>query len=183
VEPVPASKAALRAALRHRGPRLALWYLVAAISVLLTYAAGPFIQFPIAFVLPVALAAWFEGFGHALVLAIVLPAFRLGFVLGLWSVPWSEGHSIANAAIRVGILGLLAFLASRVAKQHRTLRHEVAMLEKILPICSFCKRIRDRDQSWQPLEAYFSAHTDIALSHGLCPDCARKHYGEYVQEP
>jgi hypothetical protein len=149
---------------------------------MLTYAAGPFIQFPFAFVLPVVLAAWFDGLGHALAFAIALPAIRLGFVLGLWSVPWTDGHSIANAVIRACVLSLLAFLTT-VANQHRRLRREVAMLEKILPMCSFCKKIRAPDESWQPLEVYFSAHTDIALSHGLCPDCAREHYGKYVQDP
>ena len=174
-------KQIFHAALERRGSRLVLWYVAAATSVMLTYAAGPFIQFPFAFVLPVALAAWFDGLRHALAFAIALPAINLGFVLGLWSVPWTDGHSIANAAIRVCVLSLLAFLTT-VANQHRTLRREVAMLERILPMCSICKKIRDRDESWQPLEAYFSAHTDIALSHGLCPDCARKHYADYVQD-
>src|ERR1043166_4295169 len=50
-----------RAALQHRGPRLVIWYLLAVASVMLTYAAGPLIQFPFAFVLPVVLAAWFDG--------------------------------------------------------------------------------------------------------------------------
>ena len=171
-----------RAILQHRGLRLVLWYLVAAISVMLTYVTGPFIQFPFAFVLPVALAAWFDGLRHGLAFAIALPAINLGFVVGLWSVPWTDAHSIANAVIRVCVLSLLASLTT-VANKHRTLRREVAMLERILPMCSFCKKIHDRDDSWQPLETYFSAHTDIALSHGLCPDCARRHYGEYVQEP
>ena len=169
------------ATLQHRGPRLLLWYLIAATSLMLSYVAGPFIQFAFAFVLPVALAARFDGLRHALAFGIALPAINLGFVLGLWSVPWTDGHSIANAAIRVCVLSLLAFLTA-VASRHRTLRREVAVLEKILPMCSICKRIRDRDESWQPLEAYFSAHTDIALSHGLCPDCARTHYGEYAQD-
>ena len=172
--------ALLQNLLRYRAIRLALWYLAAAVSVALTYAAGPFIQFPIAFVFPVVLAAWFDGVGHALVFALGLPVVRLGFVLGLWTVPWSEGHSIANATIRISVLSLLAILTSLVAKQYRALQREVSMLERILPICSFCKKIRDQDDSWQQLEQYFSRRTDVALSHGVCPDCARDHYGEYL---
>lgn len=168
--------------LRHRVPRLSLWYLVAAASVVITLAAGPFIQFPIAFILPVALAAWFDGLGHAMVFAIALPAIRLAFVFGLWNVPWSEGHSITNAVIRVCVLSFLAVLTARVAKQHRALRQEVTTLEQILPICSYCKKIRAQDESWQSLEAYLSTHTELALSHGLCPDCVRKHYSEYLDE-
>ena len=170
----------LGAIVEHRTLRLALWYSLAGASVLITYAAGPFIQFPIAFVFPVALAAWFDGLGHALGLAIALPLVRLGFVLDLWTVPWTDAHSIANAVVRVSVLSLVAALTTRVAEQHRALGRKVAMLERILPICSFCKKIRTEEQSWQPLESYLHAHTDIALSHGLCPDCARQLYGEYL---
>lgn len=166
----------------RRGPRLALWYLMAAASIVITFVAGPFIQFPIAFALPVILAAWFEDRRHALLFAVGLPVIRFAFVLGVWSVPWSEAYSIANGLIRVSILSLLAVLTSHVAEQHRALRREVAMLEKILPICSFCKKIRDQEQSWQPLEIYLRAHADLALSHGLCPDCARQHYPGYAGE-
>ncbi|HET7789325.1 MAG TPA: hypothetical protein VFK78_00855 [Gemmatimonadales bacterium] len=164
----------------RRGQRLALWYLMAAASIVVTFVAGPFIQFPIAFVLPVALAAWFDDFPHALTLAVALPAIRFAFVFGLWSVPWSNADSLVNGLIRVAMLGLLAVLTNRVAGRHRALRREVAMLEKILPICSFCKKIRDQEQSWQPLEIYLRTHADVAFSHGLCPECARQHYPEYA---
>jgi hypothetical protein len=170
----------LRAILQQRSLRLAVWYLLAGASVLITYAAGPFIQFPIAFVFPVALAAWFDGLGHALGLAIALPLVRLGFVLGIWTVPWTDAHSIANAVVRISVLSLVAALTTRVGEQHRALGQKVAMLERILPICSYCKKIRTEDESWQALETYLHAHTDIALSHGLCPDCARQHYGEFL---
>src|ERR1051326_1520108 len=105
-------KQLFHATLQHRGRRLVLWYLVAAISVMLTYVTGPFIQFPFAFVLPVVLAAWFDGLRHALAFAIALPAINLGFVVGLWSVPWTDAHSIANAVIRVCVLSLLAWLTT-----------------------------------------------------------------------
>src|ERR1043166_9653196 len=166
---------------RSRGARLALWYLIAVICIGLTYIAGPYIQFPIAYVLPVALAAWFGELGHALLLAVVLPLVRVGFVLGLWTVPWSDWHSVANAVIRIAVLSAVAVLASRAA-EHRALRVQVSMLERILPICSFCKKIRDQDQSWHSLEAYLSTHTDIALIHYLCPECSQKQYGEYLHK-
>lgn len=173
----------LSSALRHRRQRLALWYIVAAASVAITLVGGPFIQFPIAFILPVALAAWFDGLGHALLFASALPAIRFALVLGPWNAPWGETYSVANAVIRISVLSLLAVLTSRVAVQHRALRQEVAMLEKFLPICSFCKKIRDQDESWQPLETYLRTHADLDLSHGLCPDCAQKHYPDYFDKP
>jgi hypothetical protein len=57
-------------------------------------------------------------------------------------------------------------------------RAAVTILEGILPICSFCKKIRTVDGRWEQLESYISAHSEAQFSHGLCEPCARKHYPE-----
>ena len=54
------------------------------------------------------------------------------------------------------------------------------MLEGLRHICMFCKRIRDESESWQPIEAYISRRSDADFSHGLCPECAQKHYGDVL---
>jgi PAS domain S-box-containing protein len=51
---------------------------------------------------------------------------------------------------------------------------EVKELRGILPICMYCKSIRNDKDYWQSLEAYISAHTNALFSHGLCPDCFEK---------
>ena len=48
---------------------------------------------------------------------------------------------------------------------------EVQTLRHFLPICSYCKRIRDDENYWQSVETYLSAHTNAQLSHGICPAC------------
>ncbi|MBU5636562.1 hypothetical protein KOM00_07410 [Geomonas sp. Red69] len=48
----------------------------------------------------------------------------------------------------------------------------VKRLEGIISICSYCKKIRTEEQSWEQLEKYFSEHSDAMFSHGMCPDCA-----------
>lgn len=55
----------------------------------------------------------------------------------------------------------------------------VKQLEGLLPICSFCKKIRNDKGYWNRIETYISDHTQAQFSHGLCPDCGKKHYGEY----
>ena len=50
---------------------------------------------------------------------------------------------------------------------------ELAELQRMLPICSVCKRIRDDKESWNRIESYFKAHWDVDFSHGLCPECYR----------
>jgi len=48
----------------------------------------------------------------------------------------------------------------------------VKQLEGIIPICMYCKKIRDDQQSWHQLEKYISSHSEAMFSHGMCPECA-----------
>lgn len=48
---------------------------------------------------------------------------------------------------------------------------EVKTLQTFLPICSYCKRVRDDENYWHSVEAYLSEHTNTQLSHGICPSC------------
>jgi PAS domain S-box-containing protein len=51
---------------------------------------------------------------------------------------------------------------------------EVTVLQKILPICSYCKSVRDDENYWQTVETYISEHTNTRFSHGICPACYEK---------
>lgn len=53
---------------------------------------------------------------------------------------------------------------------------QVKTLKGLLPICCHCKKIRDDDGYWTRIEAYIHKHSDVELSHGICPECAKKHY-------
>jgi transcriptional regulator with PAS, ATPase and Fis domain len=48
---------------------------------------------------------------------------------------------------------------------------EIAELQRMIPICSICKKIRDEKETWSRVEAYFKEHWDVDFSHGLCPKC------------
>jgi hypothetical protein len=50
-------------------------------------------------------------------------------------------------------------------------------LQGFIPICMHCKAIRDEGQQWKSLERYVASRSTVRFSHGLCPDCARTHYG------
>ncbi len=54
---------------------------------------------------------------------------------------------------------------------------EIKQLRDILPICSYCKKIRDDQNYWQQVESYLSHHVEAKFSHGICRDC----YAERVQ--
>ena len=47
----------------------------------------------------------------------------------------------------------------------------IKRLEGTIPICAYCKKIRDDQQSWKQLETYISEHSEALFSHGICPDC------------
>jgi PAS domain S-box-containing protein len=55
---------------------------------------------------------------------------------------------------------------------------EITHLRDLLPICSHCKKIRDDTGYWQRVESYISQYTDAEFSHGICPDCVKKYYGD-----
>jgi hypothetical protein len=60
---------------------------------------------------------------------------------------------------------------------------EVTELQKILPICMYCKSIRNDENYWQTVEAYLSHQTQISLSHGICPSCDKKMSGTWLDDP
>ncbi|MCX8037456.1 MAG: nuclear transport factor 2 family protein [Candidatus Sumerlaeia bacterium] len=57
---------------------------------------------------------------------------------------------------------------------------EISTLRGLLPICASCKRIRDDKDIWHNLEAYISAKSAAKFSHGICPECAKKLYPNYL---
>lgn len=59
---------------------------------------------------------------------------------------------------------------------------EIKTLKGIVPICSFCKKIRDDKGYWEQVEVYVKRHTEADFSHGICPECRKKHYPEYYDE-
>jgi len=59
---------------------------------------------------------------------------------------------------------------------------KVKTLSGMLPVCASCKKIRDDQGYWQQIEAYISDHSEAEFSHGICPECAEKIYGEYYKK-
>ncbi len=58
---------------------------------------------------------------------------------------------------------------------------EIKTLKGLIPICAFCKKIRDDEGYWNQLEAYICKHTDASFTHGVCPECAAAWRAEMVQ--
>jgi DNA-binding NtrC family response regulator len=71
---------------------------------------------------------------------------------------------------------LLKELAKQITELQAALA-QIKTLQGILPICMYCKKIRDDKQYWQQVESYVTTHTEAQFSHGICPDC----YKKYIQ--
>lgn len=87
-------------------------------------------------------------------------------------------HAELRARIQVGVrtLALQQALADRVRELEVAL-NQIEVLRGILPICSYCKKVRDDQNYWQQVESYISAHSEARFSHCICPDC----YSEVVE--
>jgi DNA-binding response OmpR family regulator len=75
--------------------------------------------------------------------------------------------------------------ALRMEKQRQDLEYAletVRRLEKLLPICSYCKKVRNDQNYWQEVEVYISDHTDTVFSHSICPDCYTKYVKPQLDE-
>ncbi len=74
-----------------------------------------------------------------------------------------------------------ARLAARVHELGEALS-EVKLLRELLPICSYCKRIREGEDYTKSVEAYLAEHHDAQFSHGVCPDCYEKHVRPQLEQ-
>ncbi len=161
---------------RPRGTtaHVVVWVGLSVATLAADYFIGPMIQFPALFVIPVCMAAWYNGAGWGLLLAIVLPLGRL-YLVSIADAPWSFLESWINAAIRIVVLGGFAWLVDRTARQSAALARRVGLLEGLYPMCAVCGKVRTADGEWEPLERYVRSREKDHLSPEVCPICAREH--------
>lgn len=101
--------------------------------------------------------------------ADVLSAFEAG-VDDFLTKPVDAGQLLARLRSGARVLHLEQRYAQRVTELETAL-HEVRQLKRLLPICMYCKRVRDDEDYWQEIEGYIHTHTGADFSHGICPHC------------
>ncbi len=115
------------------------------------------------------------GFGLAIALLWVdelldLPHHLLG--APLTAINWRESMLESGFA--------LALAVATLVWTYRVLTR-IQYLEGLLPVCSFCKKIRMGDR-WVPFEEYITEHSEAVFSHGICPKCIEEHYSEVSEK-
>lgn len=102
-----------------------------------------------------------------------IQAFTLGGV-DYVTKPFRFEEVLARVETHLKLRELQKRLAARVRELEEALA-QVKKLEGLLPICSYCKRVRDDHDYWQQVESYVAARSEASFSHGICPDCHEKH--------
>ena len=152
------------------------WVAVGASLIAIDYLVGPHFPYPVVYVIPVILAAWYSGRQPAVALAVAIPVGHIVFLLAVWTRPADVASLVAATILRGVVILLLAFWFARLSEHERALHQHVHRLEGLLPICCFCKSIRTQEGDWEPLEAYISDRSEAQFSHGFCPSCGKEHY-------
>jgi phosphoserine phosphatase RsbU/P len=88
--------------------------------------------------------------------------------------PFNEAELLARVEVGMRFIALQRKLAERVEEMEKALA-TVRRLEGLLPICSYCKRIRNEQDYWERVDNYISQHANVRFSHNICPDCYEKH--------
>lgn len=84
---------------------------------------------------------------------------------------------MAMLELRLTVKALDTALAEK-----RAAEAEVESLRDLLPMCAWCRKIRDDEQLWHGLEEYFTRHSNTRFSHGICPECAKGFRKEIEQK-
>jgi K+-sensing histidine kinase KdpD len=133
------------------------------------------------YALPVAITAWFVGTVPAILTALVsVGVWYCANLLGVNRYSWWF-YEYWNTGMYFGWFLLVALTISRIRMEldrEKRLNEEltdalaqVKQLKGLLPICAWCKKIRNDQGYWQEVEAYISSHSDAQFSHGICPTC------------
>jgi CheY-like chemotaxis protein len=95
--------------------------------------------------------------------------------------PFAPEELRARIQVGIRVLTLQEKLAERVSELETALSR-VKQLHGLLPICSYCKRIRGDDQYWRQVDAYLVEHTDAKFTHGICPPCSQDLLAQIEEE-
>jgi len=166
-------------------PSQSMWRLLGIpltlIVALLDYYTKNDLQVSVLYLVPIALASWKLGKGEAVFVASFsaliwfvaeTPALRQG--TSVW-VPFLNMLALFGVFLTVALI--LSALREAFAEQKRLIGEleealgRVKTLTGLLPMCSWCKKVRDDHGYWQAVEAYIHDHSNAEVTHGICPEC------------
>ena len=139
---------------------------------LLDLLTGPFLMFPILFVVPVTFSAWFCSARLAYALGILLPVGRL-LIAESFEAQFPLVYICANCLIRISVLLFIAILVSRTARLTKALELQVNTLVRV---CAWSRTVEYQGE-WISFEQYLQRRFNVNTSHGISPAEAEKVFG------
>jgi hypothetical protein len=153
------------------------WWVAVFAAIVWSDILGGLEHFPLLYTIPVGLAGWYSGRWAALLLAGAVAIFRLAFEAATLTDFVGIGLMTTARGIVVLFIGLWF---ARLSEVERALDRRVRALERMLPICSFCKSIRNEAGEWERIDTFISRRSDVEFTHSFCPSCGAAHYGSDV---
>lgn len=141
-----------------------IYLLCSSILLGLDIVTGPFLQFPILFVIPVSAAAWYVGPRLAYGLAVALPLGRLAIA---WLFePSPVVYMIVNCLCRIAVLALIAYLVRRIVIHAGQME---SRLNSLVTICAWSRTV-EYEGEWLSFEEYLERRFGLHTTHGISPE-------------
>lgn len=100
--------------------------------------------------------------------------------------PLNSKISSSEALNEISLLNnQLTNITRELQRKNRQLKEAAENIKKLrgmLPICSYCKKIRDDKGYWDEVETFITQHSGACFSHGICPECLEKHFPDFADE-
>jgi hypothetical protein len=140
-------------------------------------------------VTPLGVADWLIGvilvwvaamWGSVREMTLIASAGSATILIGLWSSPASQVALWLGALNRFAAIAMIWAMVDvarrrRISEEaERKATAEIRTLRGLIPICASCKAMRTTTGEWQKLESYLAAHSEVLLTHSLCPTCAAR---------
>jgi hypothetical protein len=150
----------------------------------LHFLSGYELSFSLFYVAPISLATWWAGRREGVAVASFSALVWLG-------ADMLSGHRFAhplipmwNGLMRVGFFLIVVMLLARLKRSYEEQRRmaqelqaslaKVNLLRGLIPICAWCKQVRNDQGYWQHVEAYLAEHSDATFTHSICQACEAK---------
>ena len=153
------------------------YVVLGAAILLLDISTGRFLQFPILFIVPVALSAWYHGPRLSYSLAVLLPVGRLLIAVSV-EVQSPFPPVLVNCLVRVAVLTLLGYLVSRTARQTAALQQRI---DNMVTICAWSRTVEYQGE-WISFEEYLLRRFNIKTTHGISAAEAERVFGQFAPD-
>jgi hypothetical protein len=131
---------------------------------------------------PLLPAVAFLVLSHICDMLVEHPSIRLseyfGMPVGSFEIFLATVGNIADA---IGFI-FMVYGFIKIIKYEKVKEKHIQELEKMLPLCAYCKKYRTDDNQWLPIEKYLIDSGAPRLTHGICPECSEKLYGNILKK-